>query len=198
MTNRIALVRHGQTSWSRSGRHTGLTDVPLLPEGEDDARRAGGALAASHFVLVLSSPLLRAQRTAELAGFTPSIEPDMHEWDYGGYEGLTRSEIQARHGADWDIFRDGVIPGATPGETVEEVAARASRVLLRVMPALRDGDVLLVAHGHLLRILAATWLHLAPRTAAGLELDPGAVSVLGYQHQDPAIRLWNARGVTLG
>ena len=192
-TGRLVLVRHGQTSWSRSGRHTGLTDIPLLPEGEQDARRAGAALADLPFALVLSSPLQRARRTAELAGFAPTVTRDLQEWDYGGYEGLTRAEIQDKTQQPWDIFRDGVVPGATPGETVEEVAARTSRVLTQVAPVLADGNVLLVAHGHLLRVLAATWLRMPPRLAAGLVLEPGAVSVLGYQHDDPAIRVWNRR-----
>lgn len=194
---RLVLVRHGQTSWSRSGRHTGLTDIPLLPDGEEDARQVGTALAGMRFVQVLSSPLVRARRTAELAGFAPTVVPDLHEWDYGGYEGLTRGEIVLRVQGPWDIFRDGVVPGETPGETVEEVAARASRVLRQVTPVLADGNVLLVAHGHLLRVLAATWLRMPPRLAAGLVLDPGAVCVLGRQHDDPAIRVWNARGITV-
>lgn len=154
-------------------------------------------MAELPFALVLSSPLQRARHTAELAGFVPIVERDLQEWDYGGYEGLTRAEIQHRTQQPWDIFRDGVVPGATPGETVEEVAARTSRVLTQVAPVLAVGNVLLVAHGHLLRVLAATWLRMPPRLAAGLVLDPGAVSVLGYQHDDPAIRVWNTRGISV-
>ena len=132
-TGRLVLVRHGETEWSRSGRHTGSTDIPLTPDGERDARALGSRLAAFDLALVLASPLTRARRTAELAGLSPSVDPDLVEWDYGGYEGRTTAEIrESVADPTWTVFDDGVVPGDTPGETVEEVAARASRVLARV------------------------------------------------------------------
>lgn len=191
-TGRLVLLRHGETEWSRTGRHTGTTDVPLTTSGERDARRLAPRLAGFDLVLVLSSPLSRARRTAELAGLDPTTDDDLVEWDYGGYEGLTTSEIRDRLGdPTWTVFADGVVPGATPGETVEEVAARASRVLARVAEPLARGDVALVAHGHLLRILAATWLRQDARFGARLLLDAGAVCVLDHERGVPAIRAWN-------
>jgi len=191
-TGRLVLVRHGETEWSRSGQHTGTTDIPLTPEGERDARALGSRLAEFDLALVLSSPLGRARRTAELAGLTPTIDPDLVEWDYGGYEGRTTAEIRETLGdPSWTVFDDGVVPGDTPGETVEEVAARASRVLVRVEEPLRTGDVALVAHGHLLRILAATFLRQEARFGASLLLDAGAVCVLEHERGVPAIRAWN-------
>ena len=191
-TGRLVLVRHGETEWSRSGQHTGTTDIPLTPDGERDARALGSRLAEFDLALVLSSPLGRARRTAELAGLTPTIDPDLVEWDYGGYEGRTTAEIRETLGdPSWTVFDDGVVPGATPGETVEEVAARASRVLVRIEEPLRTGDVALVAHGHLLRILAATFLRQEARFGASLLLDAGAVCVLEHERGVPAIRAWN-------
>lgn len=189
---RLVLVRHGETQWSRTGRHTGLTDVPLTAAGEADARSVGPLLAEFDIELALCSPLARARMTAELAGLTPSIDEDLVEWDYGGYEGRTTDEIRLSLGdPTWTVFDDGVVPGDTPGETVEEVAARASRVLARVAASLRTGDVALVAHGHLLRVLAATWLRQDARFGASLLLDAGALCVLGHEHGVPAIRAWN-------
>ncbi len=187
----LVLLRHGETEWSRSGRHTGLTDVPLTANGEVLARAAGALLTDFHFTTVLCSPLLRARRTAELAGLHAEVDPDLVEWDYGGYEGLTTAQIRADLGHDWSVFRDGVVPGATPGETVEEVAARASRVLARVIPALATGDVALVGHGHCLRILTATFLRQETRMAAQILLDAGSASVLQFEREEPAIRTWN-------
>jgi len=189
---RLVLVRHGQTEWSRDGRHTGRTDVPLTDAGERDARRLAPLVAGHDFALVLSSPLVRAWRTAELAGLSPSTEDDLVEWDYGDYEGRTTPQIRELLGDPaWTVFADGVTPGSTPGETVEEVAARASRVLRRVAEPLQRGDVALVAHGHLLRILAATWLQEDARFGAHLLLDAGAVCVLDREHGVPGIRTWN-------
>lgn len=186
------LLRHGETEWSRDGRHTGRTDVPLTENGERDARRLAPRLAEFDFALVLCSPLARARRTAELAGLDPVDDRDLLEWDYGAYEGRTTREIREDPGREgWTVFDGGVLPGATPGETVEEVAARASRVLARVAEPLERGDVALVAHGHLLRILAATYLRQEARFGARLLLGAGAVCVLDAEHGVPAIRSWN-------
>ena len=191
-TGRLVLLRHGETEWSRDGRHTGRTDVPLTTVGERDARQLAPRLAGFDLRLVLCSPLSRARRTAELAGLDPVTDDDLMEWDYGGYEGRTTSEIREDLvDPGWTVFGDGVVPGATPGETVEEVAARASRVLTRVAEPLRRGDVALVAHGHLLRILAATYLHQDARFGAQLLLDAGAVCVLDHERGVPAVRSWN-------
>jgi probable phosphoglycerate mutase len=191
-TGRLVLLRHGETEWSRDGRHTGRTDVPLTTVGERDARQLAPRLAGFDLRLVLCSPLSRARRTAELAGLDPVTDDDLMEWDYGGYEGRTTSEIREDLGdPGWTVFGDGVVPGATPGETVEEVAARASRVLSRVSEPLRRGDVALVAHGHLLRILTATYLRQEARFGAQLLLDAGAVCVLDHERGVPAVRSWN-------
>jgi len=188
---KLVLLRHGETEWSRTGRHTGRTDIPLTPHGETLARAAGELVKGYDFRLVLSSPLQRARRTAELAGLQADIDPLLVEWDYGGYEGRTTKEIRAELGYNWTAFAHGVIRGETPGETVEEVAARASRVLTRVLPAMADGDVALVAHGHYLRILTAVFLRQAPRFAASISLDAGSASVLGFSREQPAILAWN-------
>lgn len=188
---RIVLVRHGETEWSRDGKHTGRTDLPLTDKGEADARALAERLTAYDFRMVLASPLARAQRTAELAGLTPETDADLMEWDYGDAEGRTTTEIREERDHPWDVFVDGVGPGETPGETVEEVAARASRVIARVQPVLDDGDVALVGHGHMLRILTATFLQQPPRFGAGLYLDAGALCVLQHYREHPAIKLWN-------
>ncbi|WP_417509497.1 histidine phosphatase family protein [Microbacterium sp.] len=193
---KLVLLRHGETAWSRSGRHTGLTDVPLTAHGEDLARAAGQLVRGYDFRLILSSPLQRARRTAELAGLDAEIDPLLVEWDYGGYEGRTTKDIRAELGYNWSAFMHGVVRGETPGETVEEVAARASRVLTRVLPAMVEGDVALVAHGHYLRILAAVFLRQAPRFGASITFGAGSVSVLGYDREQPAILAWN-HGPTL-
>jgi broad specificity phosphatase PhoE len=191
-TGRLVLLRHGQTEWSRDGRHTGRTDVLLTADGERDARSLAPRLARFDFALVLCSPLSRARRTAELAGLDPVTDDDLVEWDYGGYEGRTTDEIRESLGnPGWTVFGDGVVPGSTPGETVEEVAGRASRVLARVAEPLRGGDVALVAHGHLLRILAATYLLQDARFGAHLLLDAGALCVLDHERDQPAVRAWN-------
>jgi len=188
---KLVLLRHGETEWSRSGRHTGRTDIPLTSRGEELARHAGALVTGYDFRLVLSSPLQRARRTAELAGLDAEVDPLLVEWDYGGYEGRTTKEIRAELGYNWSAFTHGVIRGDTPGETVEEVAARASRVLTRVLPAMGDGDVALIAHGHYLRILTAVFLRQAPRFGAAITLDAGSVSVLGFSREQPAILAWN-------
>jgi probable phosphoglycerate mutase len=185
------LLRHGETEWSKSGRHTGRTDIALTTHGEELARRAGALVADHDFVLTLSSSLQRAHRTAELAGLSPEVDDDLLEWDYGGYEGLTTPEIRSRLGYDWTVFRDGVPPGVTPGETVEEVAARASRVVRRAVAAMAEGDVALVGHGHCLRVLTSVFLRQEPRLGGQLLLDAGSVSVLQFEREQPAIRVWN-------
>ncbi|MDQ2758166.1 MAG: histidine phosphatase family protein [Actinomycetota bacterium] len=192
----LVLLRHGETEWSRTHRHTGLTDVPLTCEGEAAARRSATLLAGRHIVRVVVSPYQRAQRTAELSGLTelgvPTSSDDrLREWDYGGYEGLTTPEIREQLGHDWTVFDDGVVPGETPGETVEQVAARAAAVLADVQDDLAHGDVALVAHGHLLRVLASVHLREEPRMGAKLLLDPGAVCLLGREHGVPVIVRWN-------
>lgn len=191
---RIVLVRHGKTEWSESGQHTGTTDIPLTAQGEADASSLADRLSGFDFGLVLSSPRQRALRTAQIAGHSPEVDDNLVEWDYGGYEGRTTKEIRAELGYDWAAFEHGVVPGATPGETVEEVAARASRVLLRAAPVLASRDVLLFGHGHALRVLAAVFLREQPRFAAKLLLDAGSVSVLEYEREQPAVRLWNSLG----
>ncbi|WP_292718486.1 histidine phosphatase family protein [Microbacterium sp. 13-71-7] len=188
---KLVLLRHGETEWSRSGRHTGRTDIPLTARGEELARLAGALVTGYDFRLVLSSPLQRARRTAELAGLHADVDPLLVEWDYGGFEGRTTKDIRAELGYNWSAFTHGVIRGETPGETVEEVAARASRVLTRVLPAMVDGDVALIAHGHYLRILTAVFLRQAPRFGAAITLDAGSVSVLGFTREQPAILAWN-------
>ena len=194
----LVLVRHGQTEWSRSGQHTGLTDLPLLPEGEDDARALRGVLTRFAIGRSFASPLARARRTAELAGLRPDIDDDLLEWDYGAYEGRTTEEISQSLGRPWTVFEDGVVPGETPGETVEEVAARASRVLDRIAGDLEQRDVVLVGHGQALRVLASVYLRQAPRFGAQIMLDAGCVSVLGHHHDVPCIRAWNVPADGLG
>ena len=187
----LFLLRHGETEWSRAGRHTGRTDVPLTSQGESDGRQLCERLHGTNFARIFSSPLARARRTPELAGLSPEIEPDLLEWDYGGYEGLTTAEIRAQGHSGWLIFTDGVVAGPTPGETLEQVAQRGRRVLDRVRPALEAGDVALVGHGHALRVLACDWLGRAPDLGQQLILDAGSVSVLGEEHDVPAIRHWS-------
>jgi broad specificity phosphatase PhoE len=189
----LILLRHGETEWSAAGKHTGRTDVPLTARGAAAAVAAGPVLAARPVVAVFTSPARRAVRTAELAGLTGGKQdPDLWEWDYGGYEGLTTAQIQ-RQRPDWNLWRDGVIAGgaAHPGETVDEVGARADRVLTRASASLPDGDVVLVAHGHVLRVLTARWLGLPATEGRLFRLDTGTISALGFEHGDPVIAMWN-------
>lgn len=190
----IVLIRHGETAWSRTGRHTGVSDVPLTSEGERQAQALRAIVGQERFALVLTSPRQRARATALLAGLTgPQVDEDLAEWDYGGYEGLTTSEIGTRLGRPWTVFGDGVVAGVTPGESLEQVAGRAERVLERVRPILAEGgDVALVGHGHQLRVLATCWLGLAPAAAALLALHAGTLSRLGHEHAVPVVDLWNA------
>jgi broad specificity phosphatase PhoE len=192
----LYLLRHGETEWSKAGRHTGRTDLPLTPYGEEQAQSAGALLAGRRFALVLTSPLRRAAHTAELAGLgAAEVEPDLVEWDYGGYEGLTSGQIQAAGHPGWRIFHDGVPSGATPGETLDQVADRARAVLDRVRPVLPSGDVALVGHGHALRVLATVWLGRPADLGQQLELGSGSVSRLGSDHDVPSIEVWNAGAV---
>jgi len=190
----LLLARHGETEWSRSGRHTGRTDLPLTPAGEEQARSLAPLLADRRFALVLSSPLLRARRTAELAGLTGfETDPGLREWDYGGYEGVTTAEIR-RTRPGWDLWTDGVPPGPElPGESPEQVGERADRVLARVTGALEQGDVLLVAHGHLLRVLTARRLGLPAREGRLFRLETGTLCRLSLEHGRPVIEEWNIR-----
>jgi len=188
----LVLVRHGETEWSRTGRHTGRTDVPLTAHGEQLGARTGELLRGRDFALVLTSPLQRAYRTAQLAGLIDAqVEDNLMEWDYGGYEGLTTPEIRALTAPTWTVFENGVIPGATPGETIVEVAARCRITLDRAMPFLATGDVALIAHGHTLRILAAVFLGQDVRFGSQILLDAGSVSVLRWERGMTVIESWN-------
>ena len=189
----LILLRHGETEWSRDGRHTGRTDIPLTTKGEDSAAALAPALAKLNIIAVFTSPAQRAVHTAELAGLSGAKQdPDLQEWDYGGYEGLTTEEIRSRR-PGWYLWRDGVIPGDAdhPGETIEAVGERADRVLARVRPLLADGNVALVAHAHILRILTARWLELEPSAGRLFRLDTGTISTLGIEHDMPVILNWN-------
>ena len=190
----IVVLRHGQTEWSRSGQHTGVTDLPLLPEGEDQARGLASLFAGRTFAEVRVSPRQRARHTADLAGLSATaVDEDLVEVDYGGYEGRTTAEISADLGRPWSLWRDGVVPGATSGETLADVGRRVARVLDRVRPRLADGDVALVAHGHVLRVLTAVWLGLQPQDGALFALPAGRVGVLGFDHERPALTAWALR-----
>ncbi len=189
----LIVLRHGETAWSKSGQHTGRTDIPLTPNGEAAAKALGPMLARRDIVAVFTSPARRAVMTVALAGLTGAeLDPDLWEWDYGGYEGLTTSQIQEQC-PGWNLWRDGVIPGdaAHPGETVAQVGHRVDRVLARVRPLLADGDVALVAHGHVLRVLAARYLLLGPSGGRLFRLDTGTISTLGNEHDDPVMSSWN-------
>jgi broad specificity phosphatase PhoE len=187
------LVRHGETAWSLSGQHTGLTDLPLTGCGEDHARRLGERLKALTFTKVWTSPLQRASRTCELAGFKEAaeVDRDLVEWNYGEYEGLRTAEIREAR-PDWQIFRDGC-PG---GESLEQIGARADRVVSRIRAAPAPGNVLVFSSGHFLRVLAARWLGLEPGAGRYFLLATASLSVLGYEHNrsQPVIRLWDDAG----
>ncbi len=184
MRGEIWLVRHGETEWSRSGQHTSRTDLPLTPAGEEQAESLKRILVGHSFALVLSSPMKRAVDTCRLVGLTPEISEDLREWDYGDYEGLTTPEIQKR-APGWTVFT-GAVPN---GETVEQVGARADRIISRALTA--GGDVALFGHGHLLRILAARWIGLEPSGGRLLALSTASLSMLGYERETRVIRLWN-------
>jgi broad specificity phosphatase PhoE len=189
----LILLRHGETEWSKAGKHTGRTDIPLSPEGKAAAAALAPALARRHFRAVFSSPAQRARDTAELAGLTGiTIDPDLQEWDYGGYEGLTTPQIRSQR-PGWYLWRDGVVPkdAEHPGESVNQVGARADAVLAMVRPLLAEGDVALVSHAHMLRVLTARWLGLDPDCGRLFRLGTGTLSVLGTEHDMPVILTWN-------
>lgn len=195
MAPRILLVRHGQTEWSLSGRHTGRTDIPLTEEGRRTARVLGARLAREPWgglpeADVRTSPLVRAAETCELTGFGAGRAKEwdaLVEWDYGSYEGLTPDELQALR-PGWNVWRDGVVGG----EALAEVAARADEVVAWARSA--DRDVLVFAHGHFLRTLGARWLGLDPAFASALRLDPASLSILGWAYGAPAVERWNDTG----
>jgi probable phosphoglycerate mutase len=184
---RVVVVRHGETEWSRAGRHTGRTDLALTEQGEAVARKLADRLSARTFAEVLTSPRQRARRTAALAGYGDRavVVPDLAEWDYGTDEGRTTAEIRTER-PDWTIWRD----GPAGGERLSQVAARADRVIERCLAA--DGDVLVFAHGHLLDILAARWVGVHPELGRIFYLDPATVSRLGWHHQSRVIEEWNS------
>ncbi|HVW09430.1 MAG TPA: histidine phosphatase family protein [Bryobacteraceae bacterium] len=181
------LIRHGETEWSLSGAHTGRTDLPLTAAGEESARKIGHELNGQQFALVLTSPMRRAIRTCELAGYgdQAQVDPNLSEWDYGRYEGLTTDQIRKQR-PGWFIFRD----GPEGGETIGQVAARAHDVIDRALHA--EGDVALFAHGHILRILTACYLRLPPEDGKMFVLGTGAISILGSEHDERAILRWNS------
>jgi probable phosphoglycerate mutase len=180
------LVRHGETEWSKSGQHTSKTDLPLTADGEAEARDVRGLLEREQFSLVLSSPRQRALRTAELAGFRPEVDEDLAEWDYGALEGLTTDQIQASY-PGWAIWH-GPWPG---GETSAEVSARVDRVIARVLALPERSKVLAFAHGHILRALTARWLRLATEDGRHFILQTATLSVLSWEHDQPAVLHWN-------
>lgn len=185
----VYIARHGNTAWTHTGQHTGLSDLPLTPDGERNAVRLGERLKGMKFARVFTSPLQRASRTCELAGFGARAEVDHNlvEWDYGDYEGLTSAQILEKH-PEWQLFRD----GAPRGESPMQIGERADRVVHRVRSI--AGDVLLFSSGHFIRVLTARWLALAPRTGGRyFLLNPASLSALSYEHNlsRPVIRLWN-------
>jgi broad specificity phosphatase PhoE len=185
-SQRVVVVRHGETEWSRIQRHTGRSDLPLTATGREQAESLITKLAGLQFAAVFVSPLRRARETCEIAGFADRavVDPDLIEWDYGAYEGLTSTEIQVER-PGWTLFRDGVIGG----ETIDDVAARAARVITRVRRV--DGDVLLFGHGHQLRITTALWLDFPALAAQRLQLATASPSTLGYEHDWTALLGWN-------
>ncbi len=195
----LILLRHGETEWSRSGRHTGRTDIPLTARGEAAAAALAPAVARRDISAVFTSPAGRAVRTAQLADLARpdvpwpvKVDPDLWEWDYGGYEGRTTADIQVDR-PGWYLWRDGVIAGDAehPGETARHVGERVDAVLARVRPLLADGDVALVGHGHCLRILTARYLELDAAAGRLFALDTGTLSTLGTEHGMPVITSWN-------
>jgi broad specificity phosphatase PhoE len=190
MASELWIVRHGETEWSLSGQHTSRTDIPLTEHGREQARQAAHALAGVGFSLVLCSPLLRARETCRLLGFEQAavLDDDLHEWDYGEYEGITSAQIHATR-PEWDLWRDGC-PG---GESGADVGARVDRVLARVASVSGAGSaVLCVAHGHVLRVLTARWLGMDVSAGAHFALATAGVGVLGWEHETtPVLARWS-------
>lgn len=186
-SQQLFLARHGETEWSRSGQHTGRTDIGLTEEGRVAAKRIGAHLNGKQFGMVLTSPLARAFETCELAGYGSDAvtEPNLMEWDYGIYEGRTTLDIREEQ-PDWSVWKSAIVNG----ESLEQVAARANLVIERALKA-APANVVLFAHGHVLRILAAVWIGTPPLTGRYLALDTATVSVLGYERQTRVIRQWN-------
>lgn len=185
----IYLVRHGETEWSASGKHTGRTDMPLTPAGEEAARQVAGRLQGLTFSAVWSSPSQRAFNTSRLAGFGPAVKKaELAEWDYGAYEGLTTKQILAQR-PGWRLFRD----GCPEGETASDVGSRADLIVDQLREA--NGSVLVFSSSHFLRVLAARWLGSPPEDGAHFVLDTASISILGYEHDltEPVIRRWNQR-----
>jgi len=182
----IWLVRHGETAWSRTGQHTGRSDIPLTPRGREQAAALSGFFDGREFALVLSSPLQRAWETCQLTGFgeQAQLDPNLREWDYGDYEGITTAKIRDQR-EDWNLWADGV----PNGETLLQVAPRALDVIDRANQA--DGDVVLFAHGHLLRIMGALWIGLPPQSGRLLALATASLSVLSYERESRVISQWN-------
>ncbi|MEA2079660.1 MAG: histidine phosphatase family protein [Pseudomonadota bacterium] len=184
----IYLARHGETEWSLTGQHTGRTDIPLTERGERNASSLGKLLEGVSFARVWTSPLQRARRTCELAGLGDVAEPDddLVEWDYGEYEGVRTVDIQKTH-PGWNVFHH----GCPAGETIDDIAARADRVIERIRQV--DGNVILFSHGHFLRVIAARWIQLPPIEASRCMLTTASLSMLGYEHNldEPVIRHWN-------
>lgn len=187
MTLRLFFMRHGETEWSLSGQHTGRADIPLTTDGEDEARQLGERLRVFSLTHVFSSPLKRAWRSCDLAGLSQQakVEQDLIEWDNGEYEGKTPAEIHATR-PEWNVFRDGC-PG---GEMPDEISERADRLIERLTKL--DGNVALFSHSHFGRVLAARWIGLAVPHAQSLLLSTASLSILGYEHDRPAIVLWNS------
>lgn len=185
--SRVVVVRHGQTEWSANGRHTSRTDLSLVESGRERAMALGAPLSSHSFALVLTSPLLRARETCELAGFgdVAAVDDDLREWDYGEYEGLTTPQIREER-PDWSLWRDGC-PG---GESPPEVAARADRALARLAGA--GDEALAFAHGHILRVLCARWLSMEAAAGARFALSAGTISVLGHERETCVVEVWNA------
>jgi len=185
-TQRVVLIRHGETEWSLSGQHTGRTDIPLTPNGERMAAQVGRALADRHFALILTSPLKRAKQTCQIAGFgdLAEVRDDLMEWDYGAYEGLTTPQIWAQR-PGWSLWRD----GCPDGEDAAQMGVRADRTIAEARAA--DGDVALFAHGHILRVLTARWLGSPPTDGKLYVLSTGTISTLGYERDQAALLAWN-------
>jgi probable phosphoglycerate mutase len=193
----LLLVRHGETEWSMSGRHTGSTDVPLTDNGREQARLLGPLIARHHIAAAFVSPMRRARETARLAGVTGArVDDDLREWDYGGYEGVTTLEIH-RERPDWFLFTDGVAAGPPerPGESPDEVGARAERMLAKIDAALSEaeGSVVVVSHGHFLRVLTARRLGLSAQSGALFQLGTGTMSRLSTEHRRHVVAGWNVR-----